>query len=131
MKKIGILNQNISNLVAGMGHGQRLMIVDAGFPISGESRRIDLSLICGIPSFMETLRAIFKELFVESVIIADELPKENPELYNQLEVFLDNISMTTISHDELKKQSSHSSGIIRTGECSPFANIVLISGVTF
>ncbi|MDA3938839.1 MAG: D-ribose pyranase [Spirochaetia bacterium] len=131
MKKEGILNKDISELVASMGHGQRVLIVDAGFPIPIESGRIDLALVCGIPTFLDTLKAALKDLQVESVIIAHEMSEKNPKLYNQLQDVIGDIPIVSISHNELKEQSCNSSGIIRTGECSPFANIVLISGVTF
>lgn len=131
MKKKGILNKDISTLIASMGHGQRLMIVDAGFPVPTEVRRIDLALVCGIPTFLDTLEAVLQELKVESIIIANEMLKNNPDLYNRLKKVIGPIPVISVSHDELKNQSSNSSGIIRTGECSPFANIVLISGVTF
>ncbi|PIW12307.1 MAG: D-ribose pyranase, partial [Candidatus Infernicultor aquiphilus] len=36
-----------------------------------------------------------------------------------------------ISHEELKELSKQARAIIRTGECSPYANIILISGVIF
>jgi D-ribose pyranase len=131
MKKAGILNRDISDLVAGMGHGHSLMIVDAGFPVPSETRRIDLALVCGIPTFISTVEATLLELHVESVVIADEMSKMNPELFKQLHAVLGDIPVVSISHEELKNQSRNSSGVIRTGECSPYANIILISGVTF
>ncbi len=131
MKKQGVLNSNISGLIADMGHGDNLMIVDAGFPVPGGTRKIDLALVCGIPSFIDTVKAVLSELHVEHIIIAHEMVKTSPDLYNSLKEITGNIPMAKVSHAELKEQSHSSTGIIRTGECTPFANIVFISGVTF
>jgi D-ribose pyranase len=56
MKKTGIVNQDISQVIAGMGHYQKIIICDAGFPIPDGVRRIDLSLVPGQPAFMEVLK---------------------------------------------------------------------------
>ena len=45
MKRSGILNQALSEAVAAMGHGEIMMIVDAGFPITGPCPSLPLSHI--------------------------------------------------------------------------------------
>ncbi|MCF6335083.1 MAG: D-ribose pyranase [Spirochaetales bacterium] len=131
MKKHGILNSNISELIAGMGHGDNLLIVDAGFPVPPGTRKIDLALVCGIPSFIDTVEAALNELQVESIIIAREMEEISSGLFDRLKGITGEIPLVTVSHEELKEKAKSSSGIIRTGECTPFANIVLVSGVTF
>ena len=64
MKKIGILNQPISSVIAGLGHTDTLVIADAGLPIPPETQRIDLALTEGIPTFLDTLRVILTEMQV-------------------------------------------------------------------
>ena len=41
------------------------------------------------------------------------------------------IPSEVVSHEELKKMSEHVVCIVRTGEASPYANIILQSGVQF
>ncbi len=65
MKKIGILNQPISSVIAGLGHMDTLVVADAGLPIPQETQRIDLALVEGIPGFLDTLRAVLMEMKVE------------------------------------------------------------------
>jgi D-ribose pyranase len=36
-----------------------------------------------------------------------------------------------VAHEELKRLTASARAVVRTGECTPYANIVLIAGVTF
>jgi D-ribose pyranase len=73
MKKIGTLNQPLSEVIAGLGHLDSLVVADAGLPIPQETQRIDLALIQGIPGFLETVRVILEEIKVERAIVAEEM----------------------------------------------------------
>lgn len=131
MKKIGTLNQPLSQVIAGMGHGDMLVIGDCGLPIPGDVKRIDLALTAGVPSFLQTLAVVQEELQVESVLIACEMAEVSPELYTQLTGMLGNIKIHVVSHEELKGLTKQAVAVVRTGECTPYANIILRSGVTF
>lgn len=131
MKKQGILNRDISDVVAGMGHTDTLVIADAGLPIPDCVRRIDLALTAGLPSFLDTLKVVLKELEVQEAIIAEEIHANNPELYQELKAVLEGVNISEVPHETFKKQSTKAKGIIRTGECSAYANVILVSGVTF
>lgn len=131
MKKQGILNRDISDVVASMGHTDTLVIADAGLPIPESVRRIDLALKAGLPSFIETLKVVLTELEVQEAIIAEEIHTHNPELFEQLKAALEGVAISELSHEEFKMQTGHAKGLIRTGECSPYANVILVSGVTF
>ncbi len=131
MKKIGTLNQPLSEVIAGMGHGDMLVIGDCGLPIPAAVRRIDLALTAGIPSFLQTLSVIKQELQVESVIIANEMTVTSPSLYQEMKEMIKDIEIERVSHEDFKKISHQAVAIVRTGECTPYANIILKSGVTF
>ncbi|WP_027626791.1 D-ribose pyranase [Clostridium lundense] len=131
MKKIGILNSNISSVISKMGHTDSLAIGDCGLPIPEETERIDLALIKGIPTFMDTLKAVLMELKVEEVQIATETMEVSPILYKEIEKELGNIKITFISHEELKNRLKNCKAVIRTGEQTPYANVILKSGVVF
>lgn len=131
MKKIGILNSDISALVASIGHTDTVTIADCGLPIKDNGKKIDISLKKGVPSFIETIKVVLEELKVESVIIAEEMEKSNPENYSEvIKIFGEKI-IRKVPHSEFKIISNESKGVIRTGECSPYANIILQSGVIF
>lgn len=131
MKKNGILNYNISKLVASMGHTDWLTISDCGLPMVDECQRIDIALKRGEPSFIDTLEVVLSELKVEKAYIAEEMKKENPKNYEKLYEILKGIEIVEVPHSKLKELDKDSKGIIRTGECTPFCNVILQSGVAF
>ncbi|MCP4165808.1 MAG: D-ribose pyranase [Chloroflexi bacterium] len=131
MKKSDLLNQPISNVIAGMGHTDTLAIADAGLPIPVKTQRIDLALTKGVPGFLETLQVVLTELQVEKAIIAEELTTANPELFTVLRETLGNVPIEMVTHDIFKETTSKTHAVIRTGECTPYANVILVAGVTF
>lgn len=131
MKKKALLNQDISCVIAGMGHTDHLVISDAGLPIPDQVKRIDLALTKNCPLFTETLEAVCSELEVESVILAEEIKTNNPELHHYLLKFFTGKAFQYVSHEQFKQMTAESKAIIRTGEFSPYANIILVSGVVF
>ena len=131
MKKIGIINQPISAVVAGLGHTDRLVIADAGLPIPPGPERIDLALTAGIPTFVETLRVILTEMKVERAIVAAEMLDVSPELYRAIQEVLGQIPVETAPHETFKSQTASARAVVRTGEFTPYANIILVAGVVF
>ncbi|MEW5957561.1 MAG: D-ribose pyranase [Chloroflexota bacterium] len=131
MKKIGILNQPISTVIAGLGHLDTLVIADAGLPIPDGPQRIDLALTKGVPTFLKTLDVVLTELQVEKVIIAEEMLKVSPDLHAAIQKRLGNIPIETVTHLIFKELTRSSRGVIRTGEFTPYANIILVAGVVF
>ncbi|UCD99739.1 MAG: D-ribose pyranase [Chloroflexota bacterium] len=131
MKKIGILNQEISAVIAGMGHMDTVVIADAGLPIPDETQRIDLALTGGVPGFLETLLVVLEELQVEKAIIAEEMVNTSPEMYKPAQEILKEVPIVKVSHEEFKLQTRSARAVIRTGEFTPYANIILVAGVVF
>ncbi len=128
MKKIGILNQPISALIAGLGHTDMVVIADAGLPIPDESQRIDLALTRGVPTFLKTLEVVLTEMQVEKVIIAEEMLQD---LQAAMKKRLGDIPIEMIPHRAFKEQTRSAKAIIRTGDFIPYANIILVAGVVF
>lgn len=114
-----------------MGHGDMLVIGDCGLPIPSTVQRIDLALTAGVPSFLQTLAVVQEELQVEGVLIASEMSQASPELYEKLQLMLENVSIDVVSHEQFKALTKQAVAIVRTGECTPYANIILRSGVIF
>ncbi len=131
MKKSGILNDNLSKLIAEMGHTDELVIADAGLPIPVNSNRIDLALKKGIPSFIDVLKAVLEELVIEKAILASEIKEVSPELHQEILAVIKGIPVDYCPHEEFKEQTSKVRGIVRSGETTPYANIILVSGVDF
>lgn len=131
MKKIGVLNDKISSVISTMGHTDALAIGDCGLPIPEETKRIDLALIKDIPTFMQTLKAVLLELQIEEVEIANETKEISPQLYEEIKKELGQVKIVFITHEELKEKLKRCKAVIRTGEQTPYANIILKSGVVF
>ncbi|MDR5585925.1 MULTISPECIES: D-ribose pyranase [Clostridium] len=131
MRKTELLNSNLSSVISKMGHTDMIAIGDCGLPIPDESERIDLALIKGIPTFIQTLKATLLELQIEEVILAKETEDISPELYNEIKEVIGDAKITFISHEELKFKLKECKAVVRTGEQTPYANIILKSGVVF
>ena len=131
LKKSGILNKDISEVIAGMGHMEYITICDAGLPIPESVRRIDLAVTEDLPGFIDVVRAVSFELIIEKVILAKEIIKRSPKIDREIKLLFTNIKIEYIPHEDFKKYSVHSRAIIRTGECTPYANVILVSGVSF
>lgn len=131
MKKNGILNPELSKVIAELGHGNALVICDAGLPIPQGVQRIDLALTRNIPTFNQTLDAVLGEMQVERAIIAAEISARNPDVEAHIREALGNVEPSMVSHEEFKRLTQGAKAIVRTGECTPYANVILYSGVVF
>lgn len=131
MKKHGILNSEIARVLAVMGHTDTLCIADCGLPIPPAVERIDISLRHGFPGFMDTLGAIAADMVVEHITLAEEIREKNPAILSQIEALFPQIPVTFVTHETFKKMTQGCHAVVRTGEATPYANIILHSGVSF
>ena len=132
MKKNGIINSQIAAVVADMGHMDWLAVGDAGTPVPKTVKKIDLSVVLGKPEFIDVLDAVLSELAVQKIYLAEEIKLENAAMLEKIyERFSEDIEIDFISHAQLKQQLKESKAFVRTGEATPFANIILESGVVF
>ena len=134
MKKIGTLNSTLSLIIAEMGHTDTLAIGDAGLPIPESSLRIDLALTRGVPGFLQTLKTVLLELEVETIVLAEEIRtagEASSQLLDELISMLPGVPVTFVPHETFKEQLSSCRAVVRTGECTPYANVILSSGVHF
>ncbi len=139
MKKTNLINSELSYLVATLGHTDEITICDAGLPIPEHVQRIDLALTHGVPSFLETVQVILSESQIEGVIIAEEFAAvsaaHHEALLKQLTTESEQsgkpISITYIPHEEFKARTRQSRAVVRSGECTPYANVIFQAGVVF
>ena len=139
MKRHGILNAPLSGHLARLGHTQTLVIADAGLPIPAGVSCVDLAVVPGLPGMLPVLDALLDELCIEAVTLAEELPRKSPALHDTLTTRLAAIEHQTgtamirheLSHEAFKAELTKASVIVRTGECTPYANVILHCGVPF
>ncbi|BDG36362.1 D-ribose pyranase [Saccharococcus caldoxylosilyticus] len=132
MKKGGILNPKVNQLISETGHTDMIVITDAGLPIPGNvAHRIDLALKEGVPRFLETLDTVLTELQVEKVILSEEIKTTSPEMNKEILKRFPNIPVEYVPHDEFKQKTKSARGCIRSGEFTPYANVILVAGVVY
>ncbi|MCR4830924.1 MAG: D-ribose pyranase [Pseudobutyrivibrio sp.] len=137
MKKQGILNSDISRVLSYMGHTDRICIGDCGLPIPDEVERIDLSLKFGVPHFIDVLKEVGADMKIEKVILAEEIKNQNPKVLDEVLNFLKesetgfNIEVEYVPHTKLKELTNDCKAVVRTGETTPYANIILQAGCIF
>ncbi|MBQ8296282.1 MAG: D-ribose pyranase [Ruminococcus sp.] len=133
MKKNGILNSDISRTLSYLGHTDRIAIGDCGLPIPDETERIDLALAFGVPTFMQTLEIVAGDMKIEKIILAEEIKTHNPDVLQQVNALFENqnIEIEFVSHTALKECTRQCKAVIRTGETTPYANIILQAGCIF
>jgi D-ribose pyranase len=131
MKKTTLLNSELSYVIASIGHTQTLVVADAGLPIPPETERIDLALTKGVPGAIETLKVILDEMQVEKIILAEEVKARNPKFLKAVKALLPDVPVEFVTHVIFKEMTSDAQAVVRTGEFSPYANVILVSGVVF
>ncbi|WP_053371958.1 D-ribose pyranase [Paenibacillus sp. FJAT-27812] len=131
MRKNGILNSDIAAVIARMGHTDYIVIGDCGLPIPDTVKRIDLAVKPGLPSYLDTLEAVLADMEVESAVIASEMTEQNVPVYDRTKALLNGIPIKQVSHEAFKGLTLQAKAVIRTGEATPYANIILQSGVFF
>lgn len=128
MKKGKLINHPISGLIASLGHTDEIVIADAGLPIPKETQRFDLALTRGIPSFEDTLRTILEEMCVEKAYVSKEIADYSSQVLALIQDTLGDVPIEQIPHSDFKEHTSRSKAVIRTGEFTPYANVILVSG---
>lgn len=134
MKKTPLLNIALSRAIASLGHGDVLMIVDAGMPVPPGVELIDLALTRGVPDFIAVLDVVLSEMQVESHVLAREMIDVQPPALQAIETLENEGQLgrqSWLSHEELKVLSRSAKAIVRTGECQPYSNVALVAGVVF
>ena len=124
----GILNPAINSLLSRVRHTNTLVIADRGFPYWPQIETIDISLIDDFPRVMDVLAAIKNNFSIGRVFAAQEfLTANTPQASIALEDALLGIPITFEPHVEFKKRVPGAIGLIRTGDTTQYANLILES----
>jgi D-ribose pyranase len=125
-------------VVASLGHGDLLVVADAGLPIPPGVERIDLAFAPGKPAFLDVLEAVLSEVEVERATVAAEVRTSSPAGFRErLEATLLALpkvrarGIEVVPHEDLKRLTRGARAVVRTGEFTPYANVILHAGVVF
>lgn len=129
MKRGGILHAELSAALARLGHTDEVVVADCGLPIPDGPQLIDLAFSFGVPPFLDVLDGLLRELVVEGALVASELSAANPRCAVAMAERLPELER--VDHEEFKRRVSGAKLVVRTGEASPYANVLLRCGVPF
>jgi D-ribose pyranase len=132
VKKLGHLNRDIARVLASMGHTDSIVIADCGLPIPEGVECIDVSLARHVPRFFDVLDSVLADFKTERAVFASEAATHNPAVVARMnDMAAAQIEIEEVPHEEFKRRCRAAIAVIRTGECSPYANVILHSGVIF
>ena len=131
MQKIGILNSEIAKVLADMGHTDTIVIGDCGLPVPPEVKKIDLALKLGTPRFLEVVEELVKYMEIEKIHVAAEMQSKNEACWQRMHELFEGKEWIVTDHEHFKQATKTAKAVIRTGETTPFANVILHSGVIF
>jgi D-ribose pyranase len=127
MLKNGILTPELARVLAGLRHTDRLVISDSGLPVASDQHVVDLAVVYGTPSFELVARAVVEALVIEGAIVATEMREINPSCLALVETLVD-APLEHIPHELFKTAAADAVAVIRTGEATPYANLILQCG---
>lgn len=129
LRDVQILNSQLVAALSSAGHTQLVVVADPGLPIPPGVPVVDLSLVPGVPSLRVTLEAVMRSLIVESAVAANEI--RGSDIADVMHASLGNTPLEFVSHEQLKALLAGAHVVVRTGECTPYANVVLVAGAGF
>ncbi|WP_042267531.1 D-ribose pyranase [Paraburkholderia heleia] len=132
MKRHGHLNRDIARVLARMGHTDSLVIADCGLPVPDGVECIDVALALGVPDFFAVLDSVLADFKAERAVFASEAQTHNAAVAaRSRDMAAAHIAVENVPHEEFKRRCREAKAVIRTGECRPYANVILHSGVIF
>ncbi|GGD63748.1 D-ribose pyranase [Microbacterium murale] len=125
------INPALSRVISETGHTDLIVVTDAGLPIPPGSERIDLAYRPGSPAFFDVLDTVLAEMVVEGATVSAEVEKQSPEVLAGLRERLPGIEIELVPHVEFKKRTHGARAFVRSGEFTPYANVILHAGVAY
>jgi D-ribose pyranase len=129
MKRGGVLNAQLAGALAWLGRTNTLMVCDAALPIPPGPEVVDLAFRFGVPSFETVVSGILEELVVEGASTAEEMETQNPRSYELLRSRLPDLEV--VPHEELKYMDAGAKLVVRTGEATPYSNVIFRCALPF
>lgn len=132
MLKSGILNPQLAKVLASTGHMDKLVVTDAGLPMPLGVERVDLAWKPFEPRFLDLLDEILKHVVVEKAIIAEEVKHVSPLMHEKIiEILPKDIEIEYVPHVLFKETTKSARAMIRSGEFTPYANVILVAGCAY
>ncbi len=127
MKSGILIHPGLLAALASMGHTDEILICDAGYPVPADVPTIDLAYRPGQAPFLDVLTVVVATVHIEEATIAAEAAAD-------LGAAIDEIlgaPADRIPHVAFKERARRCRGVVRTGEHTRYANVILTVGVAF
>lgn len=133
MRRGGVVHAELARHLASLGHTDRFVIADRGLPLPRTLPVIDLALVPGTVPFCDVLDAVLGEIVVQAHVLASEAEPGVVAGWfaSRGEQIGDREQMP---HEDFKRRIRDDEQMvfaIRTGEETPYANVILEAGVPF
>lgn len=127
------INPALSRVISETGHTDLIVVTDAGLPIPPGAERIDLAYRPGAPAFLDVLDTVLAELVVEGATVSAEVAEVSPEILAALQERFggQGFEIELVPHVEFKERTRAARAFVRSGEFTPFANVILRAGVAY
>jgi D-ribose pyranase len=128
MTRTGILNPQILSLMARVRHTNAIVIADRGFPSWPGVETVDISLVDGVPTVLQVLAALREQAIYGEAFMAREFVASNdPATQQRFTTALTGINVLYEPHVDFKRRVPGAIGLIRTGDTTQYANMILVS----
>jgi D-ribose pyranase len=125
----GILNPRLLALLARVRHTNALVISDRGFPFWPEIETVDVSVVDDLPTVLQLIAAVRANHNFTQAFMAKEFKANNSAAtLGKFAKSLAGVPTQFEAHVDFKKRVPHAIGLIRTGDTTQYANLILISG---
>jgi D-ribose pyranase len=128
VKRGPLLHPGIAHLLTATGHSDYFTICDRGFPVPVGPERIDLALTDDLPTVLDVLRIVHAEFVIDRVVIPVEVEIVSPAHVDRLREVLGEVPLMPVPHSAFKRMSHDGRATIRTGDTTPYGNIIVVSG---
>lgn len=129
----GTLNAQLSRVISELGHTDQFVVTDAGLPIPPDVERVDLAVRRNLPRFLDVLDTVLDEVQVEAALLSEEIKNSSPDMLAEINARLAARGLVPefVPHTEFKAATSAARAAVRSGEFTPFANVLLTAGVVY
>ena len=127
----GTLNGQLARVISELGHTDLLVVTDAGLPIPPGVERVDLAVRENLPRFLDLLDVVLNEVAVEGVLMSEEIKQHSPQMLAEIEARFPDIELRFVPHTEFKRATGEARAAVRSGEFTPYANVLLTAGVVY
>jgi len=128
MKRGPLLHPALNHLLASTGHTDYFTVCDRGFPVPPGPERIDLALTHDIPTVLDVLKLVHADFHIDRIVIPAEVQDIAPRRVEELREIVGNIPLFPVPHLDFKRMSHTARATVRTGDSTPYGNIIIVSG---